>query len=234
MTKVQMRTGVYTGLVHSDASDMHVVQSARVSNIGFNEPETDAPGLINYLMKHRHGTPFEHNSMTFWIEAPIFVFREQHRHRIASINEESGRYSKMRPKFYTPSYGRGLLNAGSSAHPDFVTETTPRALEERKREIDTLMSQYAWDSYEVQLKDGIAKEMARTILPLNLYSRMYWTINARSLMNFLSLRVDAPWAAYPSKPQWEIQLVATQLEKKFNELMPVTHEAFMRNGRVAP
>ena len=101
MTKVQFSSEVTVKLIRSMAGDDTVIQAAQVSVLGENNPDTVPERLINYLMSSRHGSPFEHNSFTFFVEAPIFVFREWHRHRISSINEMSGRYTKLLPKFYT-------------------------------------------------------------------------------------------------------------------------------------
>ena len=232
MSKVEFSSEITVKLVRCMASDDMVVQAAQVSIKGENNPETDSPRLINYLMQSRHGSPFEHNAFTFFVEAPIFVFREWHRHRIASINEMSGRYTKLNPKFYIPNENRKLVNIGSSARPEFA-----RGTEEQYGLIYEPLTEtafYAWEFYEKLLDAGIANEVARMVLPLNIYSQMYWTVNARSLMNFLSLRIDSLDSAVRSRPQWEIQLGAEQIEKIFAEQMPHTHLAFVNNGRIAP
>ncbi len=232
MSKVEFSDEITVKLVRCMASDDMVVQAAQVSVKGENNPETDSPRLINYLMQSRHGSPFEHNAFTFFVEAPIFVFREWHRHRIASINEMSGRYTKLNPKFYIPNENRKLVNIGSSARPEFA-----RGTEEQYGLIYEPLTEtafYAWEFYEKLLDAGIANEVARMVLPLNIYSQMYWTVNARSLMNFLSLRIDSLDSAVRSRPQWEIQLGAEQIEKIFAEQMPHTHLAFVNNGRIAP
>lgn len=232
MTEVQMASDITVKLVRCMASDDMVVQAAQVSVLGENNPETDAPRLINYLISNRHGSPFEHNMFTFFVEAPIFVFREWHRHRIASVNEMSGRYTTLKPKFYTPDTHRKLQNIGSSARPEFAEGTY-----DQKQTVlngDIRMAQSAWEEYTARLNAGVANEIARTILPVNIYSQMYWTVNARSLMNFLSLRIDSKDSAVRSRPQWEIQMAAEKIERSFAWNMPKTHEAFVKNGRVAP
>ena len=122
-TSVEFSSEITVKLVRCMASDDMVVQAAQVSVKGENNPLTDSPRLINYLMESRHGSPFEHNAFTFFVEAPIFVFREWHRHRIASINEMSGRYTKLNPKLYIPATDRKLINTGSSARPEFAPGT---------------------------------------------------------------------------------------------------------------
>lgn len=232
MTDITLSSEMTVKLIDSMASDISVTRSAQVSVKGENNPDTDTPRLINYLMSARHGSPFEHALFTFYVEAPLFVFREFQRHRIASYNERSGRYSKMEPKFYTPPKQRAMVNVGTSARPEFQpgSEEQRTLMESGDRNIAT----YAWAEYELRLEEGIGNELARTVLPLSLYSEMYVTMNARALMNFLSLRVDSPDAAVRTRPQWEINVVADQMEKFFQDLMPHTYAAFVANGRVAP
>ena len=232
MTEIILRSDVEVKLIRANASDETVVQAAQVSVKGENSPDTEAPRLINYLMESRHGSPFEHTSMTFFVKAPIFVFREWHRHRIASINEMSGRYSKLFPEFYIPAADRKLRNTGSSARPEFEpgTEGQQADLWGRLPEV----YQLSWDTYEHFIESGIANEIARISLPVAVYSQMYWTVNARSLMNFLSLRTDSPDATIRSRPQREIEMGAEKMETIFAELMPATHAAFVKHGRQAP
>ena len=177
-------------------------------------------------------SPLEHNCFTFFVAAPIFVFREWHRHRIASINEMSGRYTVLKPRFYSPAPDRKMINVGTSARP----EMAPGSKEQYDLMVkgDKTVCQLAWDTYQERLEAGISNELSRTILPLSVYSEMYWTVNARGLMNFLSLRVDSPDSHKRSRPQWEIQMGADKCEAIFAELMPITHAAFVKNGRVAP
>jgi thymidylate synthase (FAD) len=238
---IQFRSDMTVELVRASAHDSDVLFAARVSTQGEQTLEnaaagTDATdrdrGLINYLMRDRHGSPFEHNSMTFYVQAPIFVFREFMRHRIASYNEESGRYRELLPVFYVPGPERRLVQVGKPGAYDFVEGTasqTALAVSEGER-VATL----AYESYQRMLDAGIAREVARMVLPLSIYSSMYVTVNARSLMNFLSLRTKHPESTFPSFPQREIELVAEQMESAWATLMPLTHAAFAQNGRVAP
>ena len=226
---------MYVDLVQYSGDDSSVAKAARVStgaDLDVYDSEVDAK-LINYLMKHRHGSPFEHNSMTFRISAPIFVFREFHRHRVGwSYNEVSARYKKLEPRFYIYPGERPLVQEGSSAHPKLVHGNDSLVLSTN----GTLYTAYknAWDMYELLLRDGVANEVARAVLPVGIYSEMYATCNARSLMAFLSLRVDDPSAKFETKPQWEIEQVALGMEDHFQKLFPATWEAFQKNGRVSP
>lgn len=232
MIEIEFSSEVDVKLIRAMASDDTVVQAAQVSVKGENNPETVPYRLIKYLMECRHGSPFEHNAFTFFVEAPIFVFREWHRHRISSINEMSGRYSVLRPKFYIPDDDRKLINIGTSARPEFAPGDEAMVRTLRKRLIANCTD--SWNRYEEALDHGIANEVSRMLLPVNIYSQMYWTVNARSLMNFLSLRVDSPDSTVRSRPQWEIQMGAEKMEVIFAELMPATHRAFVENGRIAP
>ncbi|MYU47347.1 FAD-dependent thymidylate synthase [Streptomyces sp. SID7803] len=184
-------------------------------------------------MRDRHGSPFEHNSMTFFISAPIFVFREFMRHRVGwSYNEESGRYRELQPVFYVPtppasSSSRAVrASTSSSREPPEQHALTSRAMEDSYRR--------AYEAYQEMLAAGVAREVARAVLPVGLFSTMYATCNARSLMHFLGLRTQHELAKVPSFPQREIEMVGEQMEAHWARLMPLTHAAFNKNGRVAP
>src|SRR5215207_8219605 len=236
--QVEFRSDVTVELVRSSAHDSDVLFAARVSTKGEQSLEDVAAdadrskGLINYLMRAKHGTPYEHNSMTFYVHAPIFVFREHMRHRIASYNEESGRYRELRPVFYVPGPDRKLVQEGKPGHYTFVQGTAEQhaLVDAETRRVCT----DAYAAYRRMLEAGVAREVARIVLPLTIYSSMYVTFNARSLMNFLSLRTKRDDAQFPSFPQREIEMVAEQMEAHWARLMPLTHAAFEANGRVAP
>lgn len=238
MPEIRFRSEVDVDLVRSSAHDADVLFAARVSTKGEQSLEdVDADpakgaGLINYLMRDRHGTPFEHNSMTFYVRAPIFVFREFMRHRIASYNEESGRYRELLPEFYVPGPERRLIQVGKPGAYEFE-EGTREQYELVKREIEASCTQ-AYEAYQRMLDAGVAREVARAVLPVTIYSSMYVTMNARSLMNFLSLRTKREGTHFPSFPQREIEMVAEKMETFWAELMPMTYEAFNKAGRVSP
>ena len=184
-------------------------------------------------MRDRHGSPFEHSSMTFLITAPIFVFREFHRHRAGwSYNEESGRYRELDPVFYIPGADRKLVQQGRPGQYEFVDGTA-----DQHRLVSEAMSaayHQCYALYQDMLSNGIAREVARAVLPVGLYSSMYATCNARSLMHFLSLRTTHDQAAVPSFPQREIEMVAEQMEARWAKLMPLTHQAFNDHSRRRP
>lgn len=236
--EVRFRSDVTVELVRSAARDADVLFAARVSTQGEQSLEqldadpARSKGLVNYLMRSRHGSPFEHNSMTFYVQAPIFVFREFMRHRIASYNEESGRYRELLPVFYVPGPDRALCQVGKPGHYEFVGGTAEQHELVEAETRRTCVEAYA--AYRRMLDAGIAREVARIVLPLTIYSSMYVTLNARSLMNFLSLRTTREDASFPSYPQREIELCAEAMEAEWAALMPLTHAAFEANGRVAP
>jgi thymidylate synthase (FAD) len=217
------------GFVRLDAfmaDDLSVVNSARVSFAVRKEEMDDRDkGLIRFLMRQRHGTPFEHNSMRFHVRTPIFVAREWFRHRTSSFNEESGRYHQLSADFYVPEPEAVRTQVGKPGA--YTFEQVDSALAEETR--TTLRTTYdeLYARYESMLEKGIAKEVARAILPVGIYTQFYWTVNARSLMNFLSLR-NAPDA------QYEIRVYAEALERLWAEVMPATHESFVEFGRRSP
>ena len=238
MADVEFRSDVTVELVRAAAQDADVLFAARVSTKGeqsLEDVDSDAgrsQGLINYLMRDRHGSPFEHNSMTFFVSAPIFVFREFMRHRMASYNEESGRYRELRPVFYVPGPERKLVQQGKPGEYEFVDgDATQHEVVVAQTKA---ACEQAYAAYQAMLDAGIAREVARGVLPVATYSSMYVTMNARSLMNFLSLRTKRPDASFPSFPQREIEMVADRMEQYWADLMPLTHAAFETNGRVAP
>jgi len=236
--EIVFRDDMTVELVKSSASDADVIWAARVSTAGettlekVGESSDRDAGLINYLARERHGSPFEHTSMTFFVSAPIFVFREFMRHRIASYNEESGRYRELRPVFYIPNKDRKLVQVGKTGAYTFV-DGTPEQLDITVNAIKETCT-HAYENYQKILASGVAREVARAVLPVTLYSSMYVTMNARALMNFLSLRTSSPDSHFPSYPQREIEMVAEKMEKHFAELMPMTYAAFQKSGRIAP
>ena len=223
------------------ASDDDVIEAMLVSTAGDEikelwdkEGAVGVEGRIRFLMKNRHGSPFEHNYFKFFVKAPIAVFREHHRHRIGwSYGEESGRYKVMKPDFYVPLRDRPLIQTGKPGQ--YVMSPGTPALHERMETemINSFLD--AYKAYESLLEQGVAKEVARGVLPVYLMSSMYASCNARSMMAFLSLRTDEPSAQFPSKPMWEIdRLVARRYEAALQMHMPLTWRAFVDNGRVAP
>jgi thymidylate synthase (FAD) len=217
------------GFVRLDAvmaDDLSVVNAARVSFARHKDAmDPSDEGLIRFLMRERHGTPFEHNSFRFHIRCPIFVAREWFRHRIGSFNEFSMRYAKATDDFYVPAPEDVRTQVGKPGA--YTFETVEPELAESTRE--TLESVYrtAYAAYEELVEAGIAREIARCVLPVGAYTEFFWTVNARALMNFVSLRAA-------ETAQREIRYYADAVESFLAERMPVTHEAFVANDRTSP
>src|SRR4051812_31117224 len=215
----------FLALDGSLASDLAVVNGARVSfNQASDEMGERDGGLIRFLMRERHGSPFEHGYFRFVVKAPLFVVREHHRHRAGhAYNEWSGRYSKMEPEFYVPEFVRTQVGKpGAYTFEPVDDETAARA----RREIEENATR-AFAAYERMLEQGVAKEVARAVLPLSTYTKYYWSCNPRSLMHFCSLRNH-------EAAQFEIRQFAAAAESFLERAMPVTHAAFVANARSSP
>lgn len=235
LDKIKFRNDVSVELIDSMGDDRSLSAAAWISTGSdvMTRSDEQVGGLLNFLMRDRHGTPFEHGSMTFRIECPIFVVREFHRHRVGwSYNEESGRYTELKPVFYVPSNTRPLKQVGKPGAYEYV-EGSDRQYGTMATNIKTISAD-AYYAYQGMLSEGIAREVARMILPLNIFTSFYATCNPRSLMHFLSLRTKDENARFPSFPQQEIQMVATKMERHFTDLFPETYKAYQAHGRVAP
>ncbi|HEX2044359.1 MAG TPA: FAD-dependent thymidylate synthase [Gaiellaceae bacterium] len=208
------------------ASDLSVVNAARVSFARRKEEMDEADvGLVRFLLRDRHGTPFEHNAFRFHVRAPIFVAREWFRHRIGSFNEFSMRYARATDDFYVPAAEDVRSQVGKPGAYSFE----PVAYDVAETTRETLRSVYAeaYAAYERLVELGVARELARAVMPVGAYTEFYWTVNARALMNFVSLRAA-------ETAQREIRRYAEACERFLAEEMPVTYEAFVAAGRVAP
>lgn len=260
MAPIVLTSDITVRRVQSVGGDHMVVAAAKVSTGGeatleFAKPESAEAnaGLVRFLMKHRHGTPFEHGSLTFFVHAPIFVWREWHRHRVMSFNEESARYKPLDPVFWVPRRDRAMVpvegwkpgrpkfrtldEAARERFPDadrhFIASYTDNqyaGMVERKRHA----YKTAYESYRGDIEAGIAMEVARSVLPVGIYSSCWVTCNPRSLMAFLSLRTHEPDAAFPSYPQAEIEEAARAVEAIFAHGWPITHKVFNELGRTGP
>jgi thymidylate synthase (FAD) len=208
----------FVRLVDAMGGDAAVVDAARVCYDSRSKGEVQDRRLIAYLMKHAHLTPFEHAVFKFHVSAPIFVARQWFRHRMASYNEVSGRYTELKDEFYIPAVWRsqdavnkqGSVAAGKLDHQGLSAKLAAQV-------------RSALASYRELLAAGAARELARLVLPLNLYTQFYWTVNCRSLMNFISLRAD-------EHAQWEMQQYALALAGFFRRRMPWTWEAFLAHA----
>jgi thymidylate synthase (FAD) len=208
------------------ATDLSVVNAARVSFARRKEEMDEADeGLIRFLMRDRHGTPFEHNAFRFHVRAPIFVAREWFRHRVGSFNEFSMRYAKATDDFYVPDPEDVRTQVGRPGAYSF--EPVDDELAERTREELRDVYETAFATYVRLVEAGVARELARAVMPVGAYTEFYWTVNARALMNFVSLRAA-------ETAQREIRRYADAVEQLFAEKMPVTYGAFVAAGRIAP
>lgn len=217
-TKVQVFEDGFVRVVDLMGTDSSVVQAARVSyGAGTKTPSDDAK-LLRYMMRHRHTSPFEMCEIKLHIRAPIFVARQWLRHRTANVNEYSARYSIMVDKFYYPSF-----------------ESFMKQSSKNKQGRDELFSQEDYDNltadikqscegayaiYQNLLDKGVSREIARIILPVNIYTEFYWKIDAHNMMHFLKLRCSA-------NAQEEIRAYANAIAGIFAQWMPITHQAFV-------
>ncbi len=208
------------------ADDLSVVNSARVSFGRRVDELSDADaGLIRFLMRERHGTPFEHNSFRFHVRCPLFVAREWFRHRVGSFNEFSMRYAKATDDFYVPEPDDVRTQVGKPGAYSF--EPVHAELAQTTRDELRAVYEHAYETYERLVEQGVARELARAAIPVGAYTEFYWTVNARALMNFVSLRAA-------ETAQREIRRYAEAVERLFAEKMPITHAAFVANDRTAP
>lgn len=214
-------------LVDRYGDDLRIVNFARASFGKFKTEFEDGDGkLIDFLLRHRHGSPFEAVDFTFHIKAPICVTREWQRHRIASYNELSGRYVELEPEFYVPDLDAMRTQIGKAGAYSFVPmDDEEKAL--RARIFMMELQEAAFGQYQKLLELGVAKELARNVLPLSLYTQFFFKTNARSLMNFLMLRNEA-------NAMYEIREYAKAIEDIFQKECPATHAAFVKHGRLAP
>ena len=216
----------FVRLDDSMADDLSVANGARVSFARRKDELDDSDqGLIRFLMRERHGTPFEHNAFRFHVRCPIFVAREWFRHRVGSFNEFSLRYARATDDFYVPEADDVRTQVGKPGSYSFEP-VSPELAEQTREELRAIYDQ-AYATYERLVERGVARELARLVMPVGAYTEFYWTVNARSLMNFLSLRNS-------ETAQREIRRYAEACERFLEEQMPVTYAAFVAIDRTAP
>jgi len=210
--------------------DSSVVQAARVSyGKGTKKVSTDS-GLIKYLMRHRHSTPFEMCEIKYHVKLPIFVARQWIRHRTANVNEYSARYSILDKEFYIPEkehlaaqskdnrQGRGDLINGKQA--DEILKILKEDAQKNYDDYEKMLNEKYDGSVIDENKQGLARELARMNLTLNAYTQWYWKTDLLNLMNFLRLRAD-------SHAQYEIRAYAEMMLDTLKKWVPITYEAFM-------
>lgn len=208
----------FVKLVDFMGGDMRAVDSARVSFNGKSKGEAQDKKLIAYLLKNGHLSPFEHSVFQFHIKCPLFVARQWMRHRIASYNEISARYTEVKEEFYIPDEFRiqDMVNKQGSCTAPSGELNNAALFQMYKQTINA-----SFKTYTELLKNGVAREMARMVLPVSQYTQFHWTINARSLLNFINLRTDM-------HAQYEIRCYANTIKSIFNSKMPWTSEALQK------
>lgn len=237
LTKATFRSDVKAVLMDSMGGEGSIVRRARVSVDG--EDSIQIPthileggdlGLLQWLYRHKHGTPFEGPEFEWYFEVPIFISRQIVKHRLSSINEESGRYREMRGVFYVvPEEGRDIVQVGKTGAYKFE-EGRPDQIS-ALRWVQQSQAESAWENYQKLLALGISKEVARMHLPVSLYSSMYFKANLRSMLNFVSLRKDwGPEAVHQSKAQYEISLLTDQIVPVIKEKLPNVWDLFVESG----
>jgi thymidylate synthase (FAD) len=230
MTEVIFRSDVTVELVDSMGSEENIVRAARVSTKGADSRTTAAnTGLIRYLYREAHGVPFESCVLQMYLEFPVFTSRQVVKHRLSSINEESGRYKEMEGVFYVVDDKRPLVQTGKTGA--YIFEQGRPDQLEAVQWVQKNTAQNNWENYEKLLEMGIAKEVARMHLSFTLYSSMYFTANLRSVLNFLSLRKDwGETAVHQSKAQYEIALVTDKIAEIVQEKFPTVWDCFVESG----
>ena len=194
--------------------DSAIVQAARVSYGTGTKSVSDDRALIRYLMRHKHTTPFEMVEFKFHIQAPIFVARQWLRHRTASVNEMSARYSIVDSDFFMPDELRKQSAARGQGGEEPFGEGGSNLLAKQKASCDL-----AFHVYDELITKGVSRELARAHLPQNTFTEFYWKINLHNLLHFLELRLD-------DHAQKEIRDLARQVYKLIKPMAPATCEAF--------
>lgn len=209
-------------LVEHMGSDLSIVRNARVSYDAqwrTGEDEGKDTKLLNYLVKNHHTSPFEAVSFTFEVKAPIFVFRQWHRHRTWGYNEISARYAELPEEFYVPAVEQITMQSSSNKQMR-TDEQHPRA--ELYAQVIRQQSETAFGAYREMLAKGVPRELARSVLPVGTYSHMFATVNLLNLMRFLKLRLH-------SHSQYEIRVYAEAMLELIAPVAPVTVAAFKRH-----
>lgn len=220
MQKVDLLDHGYVRLVDSMGGDLSIVRAARVSYDAAWRAGEDEGGdqrLIRYLWRNRHTTPFEAVTLTFEVHAPIFVFRQWHRHRTWSFNELSARYRELPEEFYVPAAEQIGVQSKNNKQGRDLGGTTDNP--ESSRTIITLACESAFADYRELLARGVPRELARSVLPVSTYSTMFATVDLLNLLKFLSLRCD-PHA------QYEIRVYADAMRELARTIAPVAISAW--------
>lgn len=211
----------YVRLIDSMGSDLSVVRAARVSyDAAWRAGENSGSDrrLISYLWQHRHTTPFEAVTFTFEVYAPIFVFRQWHRHRTWSYNELSARYRPLSEVFYVPAPEQVGIQSSDNKQGRILTDTN---IAIRAEEVEMLRAscKASFMTYHTLLEGGWPRELARSVLPVNTYSHMFATVDLLNLLKFLTLRCD-------DHAQYEIRVYAKAMRDLVRPVVPICLEAW--------
>lgn len=209
----------FVRLVDYMGGDKRIVQAARVSYGKGTKTKRQDRGLINYLMRNEHTSPFEQVILTFHCKMPIFVARQWVRHRTARLNEISGRYSVVENEFYVPDIEQIRYQSEKNKQGRNQGEEVPPEIQQKVLDIIKKGHTQAYDQYNEMLEENIARELARINLPLSLYTQWYWQIDLHNLFHFLKLRMD-PHA------QWEIRQYAEVMAEMTAKVAPMAYDAF--------
>lgn len=208
----------FVRLIDSMGDDEAIVQAARVSYGSGTKSYREDRGLIRYLMRNKHTSPFEMVEFKFHVKLPIFVARQWIRHRTANVNELSGRYSQMTDEFYLPDFSQirhqSDNNKQGRSDVQLGGETADSVIQRMQQS-----HKQSYDEYQSYLQDDLARELARINLPLSTYTEWYWKIDLHNLFHFLKLRLDA-------HAQYEIRVYAEAIASILRGIVPIAYEAF--------
>jgi thymidylate synthase (FAD) len=231
--EIQFRSDMKVTLIDAMGDDLLIARAAWRNKNRQPKSEHHLPMLLKKMVAKKHGSPFEFGAMVLEVECPLFVVAQFQRHRIGfSYSQDSARYREMLPHFYVPDKDRTLVNSGTHMDPVFLTPDDVLHWNFSRDSVSTMT--YAWERYATALEAGIAEEIARIMLPVSTYTGFWVQMNPRSIMNFLQLRVQDERNTYDTRPQYEIEQVAKQIEAFFAARWPITHQKFNEHGRVAP
>lgn len=215
----------FVRLVDYMGGDSRIVQSARVSYGDGTKTIREDAGLIDYLLRHQHTSPFEQVILTFHIKMPIFVARQWIRHRTARVNEISGRYSVMRDEFYLPA-DMDVAKQSTDNKQGRSTEAVTHQYVSEVQETLEKGQRAAYEEYSSLVEGGLARELARVNLPLSLYTEMYWQIDLHNLFHFLWLRLDG----HAQKEIRDYAEVLLEITRKVAPLATSSFENFKQHG----
>ena len=213
---------MHVELIDSMGDDNTICQAARVSTGNDVKDYKESAGLINYLWREGHTSPFEHVTATFRVEVPLFIARQMMRHRTFSYNEISGRYSELEPKFWLPDTSRPLENKGSGAYPDLQQHEDHETAHKVAKNTIEIVTYGATEAYQRMLVAGIATEVARAVLPQNMYTAFYMTGNLKNYLDFIDKRIV-------QNAQEEVREVALAMGQHFDKIVPLAMTAWKEN-----